>query len=99
MPKWLIAIVVLAWVGAAVALAYGSWIPLVVLGGLGILAATSAGGILLAQRSALRAASQTMSTRAIEAKAVGESPEQAAARRRDEARRRHERNKKRRRKA
>lgn len=99
MPKWLIAVVVAAWVGAGVALYYGMWIPLVVLGGLGILAATSAGGILLAQRSALRAAAQTMGARAIQAKPVGESPDEATARRRDEAKRRHERNKRRRRKA
>lgn len=97
MPKWLIPVIVAAWGGGAVAAYYGYWIPVVVLLGLGILAATSAAGILWAQRGAVRMANKTLEAKAA-AEPPRETPAEATARRREEARRRHERNRKRRRK-
>ncbi|MEM6989569.1 MAG: hypothetical protein AAF721_03705 [Myxococcota bacterium] len=95
MPKWLIPIIVGAWVGGGVAAYYGYWIPVLVLVALGILAATSAAGMLWANRGAVKVVSDTV------AKAAGPAPKEtaaeAAARRREETKRRQERNRKHRR--
>ncbi len=97
MPKWLIPIIIVGWVGGGIAAYYGYWIPVVVLLGLGILAATSAAGMLWANRSALRVAQQTISKQGA-ASAPKETAAEAAERRKQEVRKRQERNRKRRRK-
>jgi len=95
MPKWLIPLVVVTWVGGGVSAYYGYWLPVILLGGLGILAATSAAGMLWANRGALRAAQTSIDN--APKRPAGESPGEATARRREETRRRQERNRQRRR--
>ena len=95
MPKWLIPVVITTWLSGGIAAYYGYWLPVVVLLGLGILAATAAAGMLWANRSALRVAKNAMTEQA--ARSMKETGAEATERRRQEVNRRHERNRKRRR--
>lgn len=97
MPKWLIPLIVLAWVGGGVAMYYGQWLPVVVMVGMGILGVMVAGGALWANRQATRMVRRQVQ-QASGTAGTGETAEEAAARRRETAKRRQERNRKHRRK-
>ena len=93
MPKWLIPLIVAAWLGAGYSAYRGTWVPLLVFAALGILAATSAAGMIWAKRGAMNVVQQNIVAHT-SAKPRASTPQE----RREETKRRHERNRRRRRK-
>ena len=101
MPRWLLPLIAVAWGGGAYAAWKGYWLPMIVLLGLGVLAATVAAGSVYAMRATAKAAGRRAadaSAAAADAGGAGERTVEAEAkRRRDEAKKRQERNRRRRR--
>lgn len=100
MPRWLVPLILIGWGGGAFAAWKGYWLPMIVLLGLGVLAATAAAGSVYAMRSTAKAAGRRAADASAAAGGSNAEPRNAeteARRRRDEAKKRHERNRRRRR--